>query len=216
MSRHFARAFVWACVLLAGCKHFGNLPWAPLLTRAEPGNTSASISFAAPVYTGRSAISTYVVNCTAAGESWSARGSASPLTVWGLSNGVEYTCDVRASNAGGTSPTSSAVRVTPQPDPANSLASGYRLVFFSDTSSIHMLEVCRKLSFANLVTGGVFSFKVKARKPGAAMYEAFETRYGKPCFYVDDRPDNIQAGISRGWNSHQFVSAAAMRHALTG
>ena len=142
MSRHFARAFVWACVLLAGCKHFGNLPWAPLLTRAEPGNTSASISFAAPVYTGRSAISTYVVNCTAAGESWSARGSASPLTVSGLSNGVEYTCDVRASNAGGTSPNSSAVRVTPQPDPANSLASGYRLAAWAAGMSVTFPTQC--------------------------------------------------------------------------
>ncbi|MFA6102305.1 MAG: hypothetical protein WCV67_03875 [Victivallaceae bacterium] len=95
------------------------------------------------------------------------------------------------------------------------VASGYRLVFFSDTSKIHLLEVYRKLSFANLVTGGIFSFKVNARKPGAAMYEAFEARYGKPCFYVDDRPDNIQAGIRHGWNSHQFVSAAAIRRALT-
>ncbi len=96
------------------------------------------------------------------------------------------------------------------------VASGYRLVFFSDTSRLHLLEVYRKLSFANLVTGGIFSFKVNVRKPGAAMYDAFEIQYGKPCLYVDDRADNIQAGIRRGWNSHQFVSAAAMRHALTG
>ena len=93
--------------------------------------------------------------------------------------------------------------------------SGHRLIFFSDTSSVHLLEVYRKLSFANQVTGGVFSFKVNARKPGAAMYDAFEREYGKPCFYVDDRADNIQAGINHGWNSHQFISAAAMRRALT-
>ena len=92
--------------------------------------------------------------------------------------------------------------------------SGFRLIFFSDTSSVHLLEVYRKLSFANLVTGGVFSFKVNARKPGAAMYEAFEDQYGKPYFYVDDKPENIHAGIDHGWNSHQFISAAAMRHAL--
>lgn len=96
------------------------------------------------------------------------------------------------------------------------VASGYRLVFFSDTSSIHMLEVYRKLSFANLVAGGIFSFNIKARKPAAAMYGAFEARHGKPCFYVDDKPDNIQAGMRRGWNSHQFVSAAVMRCAMMG
>ncbi|MEI8248170.1 MAG: hypothetical protein WCI51_20205 [Lentisphaerota bacterium] len=92
--------------------------------------------------------------------------------------------------------------------------SGYRLIFFSDTSSVHLLEVYRKLSFANLVTGGVFSFKVNAGKPGVAMYKAFEAQYGKPYFYVDDKPENIQAGINHGWNSHQFLSAAAMRQAL--
>lgn len=94
------------------------------------------------------------------------------------------------------------------------VGSGYRLVFLSDTSTIHILEVYRKLSFANLVTGGVFSFNIKSRKPAAAMYKAFETQYGKPYFYVDDRTENIQAGINHAWNSHQFISAAAMRHAL--
>lgn len=91
---------------------------------------------------------------------------------------------------------------------------GYRLIFFSDTSSVHILEVYRKLSFANLVSGAVFSFNVKARKPGVEMYDAFEAQFGKPCFYVDDRPQNIQAGILQGWNSHQFITAAAMRQAL--
>ena len=94
------------------------------------------------------------------------------------------------------------------------IESGYRLVFFSDTSSSHLLEVYRKLSFANLVTGGIFSFKTQAKKPNSAMYEVFEAQYGKPCFYVDDLPDNIQGGIRRGWNSHLFVSASAMRRAL--
>ena len=94
------------------------------------------------------------------------------------------------------------------------VGAGYRLVFFSDTSMVHILEVYRKLSFANLVTGSVFSFNVKARKPDPAMYKAFEIQYGKPSFYVDDRTGNIQAGISQTWNSHQFVSAAAMRQAL--
>lgn len=94
------------------------------------------------------------------------------------------------------------------------VASGYRPIFFSDTSNIHILEVYRKLSFANLVTGGIFSFKVKDRKPGAAMFNAFEAQYGKPCYYIDDRPVNIQAGMRHGWNSHQFVSATAIRQEM--
>lgn len=134
--------FVLAGVLLAGCNQWRNLPWAPSIASAKPGNGSAAITFDAPVYAGQSSISTYVVNCTAAGESWSARGSASPLTVWGLSNGVEYGCDVRASNAAGTSAHSSAVTVTPQPDPANSLASGYRLAAWALGMSVTFPTEC--------------------------------------------------------------------------
>lgn len=73
---HDGRLFAMMMVALMGCNEFGNLPWAPSITTAKPGNASAIISFVAPVYAGQSAISTYVVHCTAAGETWSARGEA--------------------------------------------------------------------------------------------------------------------------------------------
>jgi len=91
---------------------------------------------------------------------------------------------------------------------------GYKLAFFSDTSEIHMQEVYRNLSFANLVTGSVCSYEVGATKPDDAMYEAFEDKYGKPAFYVDDKPDNIKSGQQKGWNSHLFTSPKNMREAL--
>ncbi len=91
---------------------------------------------------------------------------------------------------------------------------GCKLVFFSDTSEIHMQEVYRNLSFANLVTGCIFSYEAGARKPDDAMYKAFETEYGKPVFYADDRSVNIEAGQRMGWNSHLFTSAGSMRSAL--
>ena len=43
-------------------------------------------------------------------------------------------------------------------------AAGYKLVFFSDTSEIHMQEVYRNLSFANLVTGCISSVMKSAPK----------------------------------------------------
>lgn len=88
---------------------------------------------------------------------------------------------------------------------------GYRLVFFSDTSEIHMQEVYRKLSFANLVTGAVFSYEAGFKKPDQGMYEEFEKKYGKPVFYTDDRSGNIEGGLRNGWQSHLFTSAANMR-----
>lgn len=91
---------------------------------------------------------------------------------------------------------------------------GYRLVFFSDTSEIHMQEVYRKLAFANLVTGGIFSYETGFKKPAAEMYREFEAKYGKPAFYIDDRAENIDGGRGAGWNSHLFISAAETRSAL--
>jgi FMN phosphatase YigB (HAD superfamily) len=91
------------------------------------------------------------------------------------------------------------------------VAAGYKLVFFSDTSDIHALDVYRKLSFANLVTGAIFSFEVGTKKPGNAMYKAFEDKYGTPVFYVDDREENIEAARQRGWNAHCFTTADKFR-----
>jgi hypothetical protein len=140
--RYFGRLFALVAIALAGCNEFGNLPWAPTIATARPGNASAIIAFVSPLYAGQSAISTYVVSCTAAGETLSARGETSPLTVLGLGNGVEYACVVSASNAAGTGANSSTIAVTPQPDAANSLASGYRQVAWAPGMSITFPNAC--------------------------------------------------------------------------
>ena len=91
---------------------------------------------------------------------------------------------------------------------------GYRFVFFSDTSATHIMKLYHDADFTRLISGAVFSYETGARKPDARMYEAFEERYGKPCFYLDDKPENIAAGQQRGWTSHQFTSPAAFRQAF--
>lgn len=93
---------------------------------------------------------------------------------------------------------------------------GCRVIFFSDTSEIHLEKVFRQLSFTGLIAGGVYSFEVGARKPQPQMYEAFERRFGKPVLYVDDRACNIAAARERGWNAWQFSSAAELEQQLSG
>ncbi len=90
----------------------------------------------------------------------------------------------------------------------------YRLVFFSDTSECHIMKLYHDADFSHLISGAVFSYEVGARKPGAAMYEAFEERYGKPCFYLDDKPENVEAGRRHGWESHLFTSPAEFRRSF--
>jgi len=88
---------------------------------------------------------------------------------------------------------------------------GYRFVFFSDTNEPHIMHVYRNMSFAHLVTGQIYSYEVGAQKPSDQMYDAFERTYGKPCFYVDDKPCNIDGAVKHGWRSQLFTSADKFR-----
>lgn len=91
---------------------------------------------------------------------------------------------------------------------------GFRFVFFSDTGPLHMMEVYRKLPFAHLVCGAILSYEVGAKKPEPEMYQAFESKYGKPFLYIDDRLENIEGGITAGWDSHLFSSVQALREQI--
>lgn len=83
---------------------------------------------------------------------------------------------------------------------------GYRIVFFSDTSKVHLDSIYRNLSFIDLISDGIFSFKANAKKPEAKMYEEFEKVHGKPDIYLDDKPENIEVARKRGWNSYVFTN----------
>jgi YHYH protein/Fibronectin type III domain len=88
------------------------VPGAPTIGTATPGNASASIGFAAPSSNGGAAITGYTATCTGGG-SVTGTGTASPITVAGLTNGTAYSCTVTATNSAGTGPASAAVSVTP-------------------------------------------------------------------------------------------------------
>ena len=90
-----------------------SVPGAPSITSATAGNASATISFSAPANNGGAAISSYAAACTAAGVSVNGAGTASPITVNGLTNGVTYTCAITATNSIGTGAASTGVLVAP-------------------------------------------------------------------------------------------------------
>jgi hypothetical protein len=70
-------------------------------------NGAATVTFTAPTYTGRSAITSYTATSSPGG--FTASGATSPLTVTGLQSSVSYTFTVTATNAAGlTSVASSA------------------------------------------------------------------------------------------------------------
>ena len=98
------------------------------------------------------------------------------------------------------------------------VATGLRVVLFSDTSEVHYRALLPRLSFAALVDGAILSFEVGAMKPAEAMYAAVEERYcgGRvPRLFVDDKAINVRAARNRGWPSYRFGDAAGVRAALS-
>lgn len=71
------------------------------------------VSFSTPGSDGGASISGYTATCTAGTVSRTSTGTASPLTVGGLTNGTQYSCFVVATNRIGSGAASSAVSATP-------------------------------------------------------------------------------------------------------
>ena len=82
------------------------LPGAPAGVTATAGNALAVVAFAPPSSTGGSAVKSYTVTSSPDGKT--AKGTKSPLTVKGLTNGTTYTFTVTATNLVGTGPASDA------------------------------------------------------------------------------------------------------------
>ncbi len=91
-------------------------PGAPTIGTGTPGNALATISFTAPASNGGSAVTGYTATCNPGGIT--ASGAGSPINVTGLTNGVTYTCSVKANNAVGAGAASGTVNVTPGLGPA--------------------------------------------------------------------------------------------------
>jgi len=81
-------------------------PDAPTIGTATAGNGQATVTFTAPANTGGFAITSYTV--TSSPGNFTGTGSASPITVSGLTNGTGYTFTVTATNVLGAGPASSA------------------------------------------------------------------------------------------------------------
>ncbi|QPH55919.1 HAD family hydrolase [Pontivivens ytuae] len=58
---------------------------------------------------------------------------------------------------------------------------------------------------------------LKVTKPSARIYEIVEEETaltGAELFFTDDRADNIDAAVARGWQTHLFEGPAGLREAL--
>ncbi len=81
---------------------------------------------------------------------------------------------------------------------------GIRSYIFSNTNGIAVAHIRSRFPFFKGFDGYVFSYEAGALKPHAPIYEAVERAAGlrgTDLLYIDDRPENIEAGKSRGWHT---------------
>jgi hypothetical protein len=110
------------------------VPGAPTIGSVTGGNAQATVPFTPPTSNGGRVITGYTVTSTPSGVT--ASGTASPLTVTGLTNGTPYTFKVKASNSVGTGPESVASNsVTPAvPSASDITASGTPIAYITSPS----------------------------------------------------------------------------------
>jgi len=88
---------------------------------------------------------------------------------------------------------------------------------FSNTNDLAVEHIRRRFPFFSDFDGYVLSYEHGAMKPSPRLYEIVERasgRRGAEIIYIDDRPENIQAGVARGWQGILHESAEATRAAL--
>jgi FMN phosphatase YigB (HAD superfamily) len=88
---------------------------------------------------------------------------------------------------------------------------------FSNTNDLAVEHIRNRFPFFSDFDGYVLSYEHGAMKPTAKLYEIVERatgRRGDEILYIDDRPENVQAGAARGWQAVLHESPAATREAL--
>ncbi len=177
----------------AGTTHTVNIitaPDAPTVGAAVAGDGQVSVSFAAPVNNGGSAITGYTVTAYPGGVTAGGNGfTTSPITVTGLTNGTAYTFTVTATNGIGTGTASAASGpATPmgdqtitftnpgaqnfgtQPLLSASSTSGLTVTFSSSTSSVCTITSAGLLTF---ISAG--SCTIDADQAGNVAFNAAPT-----------------------------------------
>lgn len=99
-------------------------------------------------------------------------------------------------------------------------ARGFPTYILSNTNDMAVEHIRRSFPFFSNFDGYIYSYAVKAMKPQPEIYEAIEAMTGERgdrILFIDDRPENVAAGVQRGWQGivqehldKTFVAAARL------
>ena len=94
---------------------------------------------------------------------------------------------------------------------------GIPTYIFSNTNDLAIEHIRRNFPFFASFDGYILSYEVRSMKPDARIYEALEAMTGKrgaEILYLDDRPENVDAGAARGWQVILQTDPAKSRAAI--
>lgn len=94
---------------------------------------------------------------------------------------------------------------------------GFQTYIFSNTNDIAIGHVRQEFPFFKHFDGYILSYEVGSMKPQPKIYEAMEKmsgRRGADLIYIDDRPENIETGVARGWRAILHETPEKTRAAL--
>lgn len=96
-------------------------PSAPGIASVTIGDTFLTLGVSAPTSNGGGAVTSYDATCTGGGETFTGSSGSTTVTVSGLTNEIEYSCTVTATNSAGTSDASEASAGTPSATASTSM-----------------------------------------------------------------------------------------------
>jgi HAD superfamily hydrolase (TIGR01509 family) len=91
---------------------------------------------------------------------------------------------------------------------------GVPTFIFSNTNDLAISHIRRNFPFFAKFDAYVLSYEHGAMKPDAKLYEVVERvtgRKGEQILYLDDRIENAQAGVARGWHVIQHQDEMSSR-----
>jgi hypothetical protein len=179
-----------------------SVPSAPQSVSAVAGDGTATVSFAAPVSDGGSAVTGFTVTAST-GEVVPAAGS--PVVLTGLANGTTRTFTVTASNAKGTSPASAASNPVVYYGSALSIRASAGTVVAGSTVKLYGQLTSGPASARTLV---LYSYPARH----AAMAKAFSTSAsGAWALYVKPAYNTTYKVGYAGDATHRAVTSGTVR-----
>ena len=94
---------------------------------------------------------------------------------------------------------------------------GLPAYIFSNTNEFAVRHIRKHYPFFGDFDGHILSYEHRAMKPDAKLYEVVERMSGASggdILYIDDRLENIEAGVARGWRTILHETPEKTRSAI--